>query len=451
MRFSFSVVAVGLALGVSPLTFGQEVDEPQPLAQQEESAETVEAEEVVEAEEAVLAEEETTANIDEQSTHQQVRVIEVPQATQVNAFCLASDGRILAACGAGPGEVTVLDADGKRLDSWKLAIKPEAINVAPDGTVLVAGQGKLIRLSKEGKVLQETDAPHADALRENREKLREQAIANLTGPQASAGEQAALYENMLAELTAKKEKEELNDQEEQILQILPGHVESLKKLAAEQEGQPEPQFDEEQIEAQIESISQHKLHAASISSDGKHVYVATPSLAGYTFDVWRTDTEFGNGKIVVSELRGCCGHMDVQACDSGIYVAENARHRVACFDSDGAATTSWGQSDRTGLDGFTSCCNPMNVCFNRSGDVFTAESNTGRIKRFGADGTFKAFIGDVKLVPGCKNVSIAVSDDDARVYMLDITRNHIVLMERKDASSEATAEAAAEAEVARPE
>ena len=78
----------------------------------------------------------------------------------------------------------------------------------------------------------------------------------------------------------------------------------------------------------------------------------------------------------------------------------------------------------------------MNVCFNGAGEVFTAESGTGRIKRFTADGEFVSYVGDVELVPGCKNVSIAVAPDTSRIYMLDLTRNHIVRMETKPAGQE---------------
>ena len=80
----------------------------------------------------------------------------------------------------------------------------------------------------------------------------------------------------------------------------------------------------------------------------------------------------------------------------------------------------------------------MNVTFGRGGDVYTAESNTGRIKRFSKDGKFLAYVGDVKLVPGCKNVSIAVSPDGDTVYMLDITRGHIVVMTSKSNKTAAT-------------
>lgn len=79
----------------------------------------------------------------------------------------------------------------------------------------------------------------------------------------------------------------------------------------------------------------------------------------------------------------------------------------------------------------------MNVTFGADGTVYTAESNTGRIKRFDRDGKYLATIGQVDLVPGCKNVSIAVNQDGSRVYMLDITRKHIVMMEARKDSGDA--------------
>jgi sugar lactone lactonase YvrE len=71
----------------------------------------------------------------------------------------------------------------------------------------------------------------------------------------------------------------------------------------------------------------------------------------------------------------------------------------------------------------------MNVAFGPEGAVYTAEDNTGRIKRYSPQGKLLGLVGSVELVPGCKNCSIAVSSDGSRVYMLDITRGHIVRME----------------------
>lgn len=370
-------------------------------------------------------------SVDEEATHEQAALITVPEATNVNAFCLSPAGNILAACGQGPGEIRVLDGEGSLLHTWEVDFKPEAINTAKDGSILVAGQGKLLRLSAEGKVLHQADSPHATAIAENQDKLRAEAENQLKSRSGSLTVQIATYERIINELTEKATKEELNDQENQILEMLPAQLEIFKQRQANQGPEGEPKISEKQIEDQMKALTTQKSRVASISTDGKHTYVATPALVGYTYDVWKMDDKFENAEIVVSELRGCCGQMDVQACEAGIFVAENARHRVAAFKSDGTSLTSWGKPDRSGADGFTSCCNPMNVCFSSCGDVFTAESTTGRIKRFAADGTFKSYVGDVKLVPGCKNVSIAVSADLDKIYMLDMTRGHIVLMERK--------------------
>ena len=108
------------------------------------------------------------------------------------------------------------------------------------------------------------------------------------------------------------------------------------------------------------------------------------------------------------------------------------------YDAEGEELATWGKRDRQGVgEGFSGCCNPMNVCFGSSGDVYTAESSTGLIKRFSADGEYLDYVGKADLVPGCKNVSIAANRDSSRVYMLDITRSHIVLLEKKSAETDA--------------
>lgn len=375
-------------------------------------------------------------DIDDQATHAQVNLIKIPSTSKVNAFCLDAENRILAACGAGPGEIRIMDSAGELIDSWEVSVKPEAINTAPDGTILVAGKEKLLRFSADGKLLHEAVSPQAKALDKDKDALRAQAEQTVNRMTRSVSAQLESYTRMLAQLEEKKEAGKLNSNEENLLKVLPNLVKQLEERKAQEEAQTPEESNEEAIVKQMNLLAQSKLRVASISSDGQFVYIATPSIKGYTFDVWRTDASFSNEEIVATELRGCCGQMDVQACDNGIYVAENARHRVVRMKKDGEVVTSWGKRDRTGADGFTSCCNPMNVCFGQNGDVYTAESNTGRIKRFAVDGTFKEFVGDVKLVPGCKNVSIAVSSDYDRVYMLDITRNHIVVMERKDVVAE---------------
>jgi sugar lactone lactonase YvrE len=186
---------------------------------------------------------------------------------------------------------------------------------------------------------------------------------------------------------------------------------------------------------------QSKLRISSVTSNSDHVFVTTRSQAGYGFDVWKMTADLTDGEVIVSGLSGCCGQMDVQCCNvdsaAGLFVAENSRGRVVRYNFAGEEVTNWGKKDRSGKDGFSSCCNPMNVCFSGSGDVFTAEASTGRIKRFSPEGEFLAYVGDVELVPGCKNVSIAVSPNDDTVYMLDLTRNHIAVMQPKSEEEKA--------------
>ncbi len=183
---------------------------------------------------------------------------------------------------------------------------------------------------------------------------------------------------------------------------------------------------------------QHKMRMASVSATDKDVFVACPAAEGYGFEVWRTSRDFEDGARIVGSLSGCCGQMDVQASGDGVFVAENARARVCRYDREGKLVCQWGEREREGAVGFGSCCNPMNVAFGPKAEVYTAEATLGRIKRFSTTGEFLGLVGSVDIVPGCKNVAIAVNHDGSRVYMLDITRSHIVVMTAKPASGPAT-------------
>jgi len=372
------------------------------------------------------------------ATHKQSSIIKMndeDNSLSINAFCLNETGTIVAACGQGPGEVRFVDDEGQILNAWKVDVKPESIDVAADGTILVGGDGKLFRFDSDGNELHRADSPHAVALRENAEQLREQAIAQLSARGPSPQRQLDSLRGMLTRLEEKQESTELNEQEEKLLKVFPDMIERLEAQVAEAEAEEgeskEPS--EEAITSRVESMLRSKMRISSITSSGDHIFVATNAVEGYGYCIWKTDADFSDGELIVEGLRGCCGQMDVQGSPSGLYVAENSRFRVVSYDVDGSEVAHWGERSRSGIDGFSSCCNPMNVCIAGNGDIFTAESNTGRIKRFTPDGELVSYIGEVELVPGCKNVSIAVSPGNEKVYMLDLTRNHIVLMQPRPA------------------
>lgn len=380
-----------------------------------------------------------------EATHQQVATIKLQDDDanmNINAFCLDKQGHLVAACGMGPGKIQIADDTGRILKSWKVEVKPEAVNVAPDGTILVGGEGKLFRFDSEGSLLKQADSPHAIALRSDKEKLRSEAVAFLNRSRNSLQMRIESYQMVIAQLEEKATKGDLNDQEQKMLELLPKTLKTFQDqaekeaLARKERGETEPKISEQAIQNYIENQIRSKMKVSSISADDKHVFVATRDLAGYGYAIWKMDSQFAGGESIVSGLRGCCGQMDVQCCTNGLFVAENSRHRVVRFDFAGDETTTWGKQDRTGADGFSSCCNPMNVCFNGANEVYTAESGTGRIKRFDANGKLLSYVGDVELVPGCKNVSIAASPTGDKVYMLDLTRNHIILMQNKDSVAE---------------
>jgi hypothetical protein len=210
---------------------------------------------------------------------------------------------------------------------------------------------------------------------------------------------------------------------------------SQQKLSRTKPGQGRRTAPEPDPEASVRQLIADQMRIASISASRNEVFFACSSSTGSGFDVWRTDYRFEEGTKIGESLRGCCGQMDVQANDNGIYVAENTRHRVRGFSREGRQVLEFGSRERDQPESFSGCCNPMNVAFGDDGSVYTAESGIGRIKRFSAEGSFIELVGQVELVPGCKKVAISISPKGDQVYMLDITRGHIVVMTRNAARS----------------
>ena len=180
-----------------------------------------------------------------------------------------------------------------------------------------------------------------------------------------------------------------------------------------------------------------KARISGIATTDKHVFISIGS--GWSLRaigvICRFDRDLGAPKEIARDLKGCCQRLDLAAKDGILYVAENARKRILLFDVEGKVLSSWDRASRDDVEGFGSCCNPMNIRFGPGGEVFTSESNLGRIKRFQPDGQFLGIAAEVKIVPGCKHVAIGVSSDGKRLYLLDITRSHIVALDVRDAAA----------------
>lgn len=398
------------------------------------------------------------------ATHSQERLIKAVDGTsrdKLTTFAVDRQGRVLAGISGEKSLLRVFDSEGSRLAEWPLPVPPEAVNVGPKGDVYVGGAGKLLLLDATGAITKVRETPNLagakDAAVAIQKKVIDRARQDLDAKQS---ERLRTYTTRLADLAKKvkaidrelkaiadeasagpdadDEEQERRDQEKKALlkkrETFVRLGKNLKKtIAAATDGRGKasgqgPAVAAEPTPPSIDQLVAVQARIASISASTKDVFFACSSSTGSGFDVWRTNLDFERGEKIGESLRGCCGQMDVQANDNGVYVAENTRHRVSCYTREGKPVLDFGSRERGSDAGFEGCCNPMNVAFGPGKSVYTAEAGSGRVKRFAADGSFMELVGAVELVPGCKKVSIAVSPKGDRVYMLDITRGHIVVM-----------------------
>ncbi len=156
--------------------------------------------------------------------------------------------------------------------------------------------------------------------------------------------------------------------------------------------------------------------------------------------LFRFDRQLENPELRAEGLRGCCQRCDIVVNDNKLYLAENSVHRVVCYDDKGEILDKWGERSRNELQGFGSCCNPMNLAFDADGTLYTSESGIGRVKRYSVDGKFLGLVGYAgverfsragHLAASCSNIAIAVVPDGSRVYVMDYKANKIRILQKK--------------------
>ena len=70
----------------------------------------------------------------------------------------------------------------------------------------------------------------------------------------------------------------------------------------------------------------------------------------------------------------------------------------------------------------------MNVRCCDNGDILTAESSIGTIKRFSKDGELLGVVGKAKIGGGCKHVALGFDARRDRYYMMNIDKDHICVL-----------------------
>jgi hypothetical protein len=308
----------------------------------------------------------------------EINLIQVGSPGALKNFCLNQDGNILA-CYAGSGKssnpknasgLRVYSPKGELLKTMPLDINPEAVCVAADGTIFAAGDGRLLKLDATGKVLASAESPVA------KEKV---VITKET-------------EDMVKEM-AKQTKRDFKDQ-----------------LA----------------EMKI-SLEKRRTGVTGLSVTDQDVFMAVPSPSEFTFRVYRYNHALAEPKLVVEQLHGCCGQMDIQSHEGKLWIPHNARHTVESRDRDGKELTKFGKAGKVKPSDFGGCCEPKNLRVLADGDILAAESGPPTcIKRFSSDGKFKEVIAVVDDAKGdCVRVTVERSPDGKRYYMLDTTKGAI--------------------------
>jgi len=342
-------------------------------------------------------------------THKQIAAIPISGVGTLRTFCVNLDGNLLVGVGGDeevyvrsgegydvqivsrPAEIRVISPDGKAVARWKSYITPKALCVGKDGTVYVGGGGKLGKIDSNGVTFQTAASP---------------SYVEATGAkwQPSDGPNPASS-------PAPKGKQP-----------------SGKKSASD----PVKSGGQQELAAKLEGVARSKTDITSIAVTEQELFVACKAKTGYA--VYAMDHDFRRPRKIASNLSGCCGQMDIKANGSVVFAAENSRHRVDCFDRNGRQLFSFGRNDRKSIEGFGSCCNPMNLRFGAGGDLYTAESGLGRIKRYTPQGKFLEVVATVRVAGGCKHIAIDVSPDGARMYMLNLGGSEIVVLAKRDAT-----------------
>lgn len=365
----------------------------------------------------------------DKSTHRQTDVLKPahgPSPVTMHTFVLDSAGNIVAAIspqarynskpvpGAPRGWVQTYSPDKRLKKEVEVPFSPEAIVLTKDGGFYAAGDGELGRFDADGKVLSRSSV--LKLLNIDEKKLREEVITEMKKADEEYADsrkaQIASIERQIARLEESM-KTGKNSRDEMRLRSLQATVKMLSNVSGISE-------------ARVTSMMNYRLRTPSIALAGDDVLVTLYLKRGY--EVWRTSSTFENPKQVIGGLRGCCGQMDIITSGDKILAAENTKFQVGFYDLNGNKLNAFGKRHSDDENGFGSCCNPMNVLCCPNGDIVTAESSIGHIKRFNDKGELQAVIGRARIGGGCKHVALGHDTKRDRYYVQYQDMNHICIM-----------------------
>jgi hypothetical protein len=349
----------------------------------------------------------------------------------LQTLCADGEGNILAVVAParyGPpsesqvtSEVQVFSPEGKAIRQWDVPFKAQCIASGSDGKIYVAGDAHVATFEANGKLIKSMELPHIAKLASNKEQMKKDAEAQIKQEKASFAQQIKQI-NEMKEKLEKKKAEELTARDKQMIKQYEQILESYK--------QQDKYYASRTVDSVVNETLTRLRYINAVAVSDKELFIVCGETKGWGYAVWRMDHQFAEPKQVLSGLGGCCGQMDICCEGDNILVAENTLKKFARYNRDGKSLGKWGKPGDKDMSCFGGCCNPMNLRAGAKGDIFTAESE-GYVKRFSHTGEFVGVVGKVQISGGCKNVAIAMSPNEDKVYFCDQPGSKIFILAKK--------------------
>ena len=165
------------------------------------------------------------------ATHKQsstIAVVHDGSPIGLNTFALDHEGNILACVSqsksSDTGYLQTYSWDGKLLQETELEFAPTGVNQTPDRSIIVAGNGKVARVSSAGKVLTVIDSPHLAGIENLEETVTAEAKKQMDMRLARYRTMVEQVNERIAAIEEKSE-EERTSRDELLMKSLPNPVE----------------------------------------------------------------------------------------------------------------------------------------------------------------------------------------------------------------------------------
>lgn len=117
---------------------------------------------------------------------------------------------------------------------------------------------------------------------------------------------------------------------------------------------------------------------------------------------------------------------DLAAAGNEFWVVNTGRRLVERYNANGKRLAAWGKTSLE-LDGFSGCCNPVQIALHPAGGFVTAEKGVLQVKRFDAQGRFLGVVAAAdQFTRNSSGFDLGV-DSRGRIHVLDSGRAWLLL------------------------